>query len=112
MKLPKDMSVKHKFIKIIKLDDNQVNIIITRSWDNQLTETNLGKACTICGSTPAMLHVRSVKDVRGKWISKTLIFVQWKGGILSKQVPLCKYNHTLFTNKLTTSDISIIRKYR
>ena len=31
MKLPKDMSVKHKFIKIIKLDDNQVNIIITRS---------------------------------------------------------------------------------
>ncbi len=89
--------------------------IINESWANKLTQTNFGKACIICGTTAniEMHHVRSVKDVRSKYLSKETVKVERMiGAIRRKQIPLCNYHHNLYHNgNLSHQDIISISKY-
>lgn len=114
LNIPKTMKVLHKFNT--GMDDNKVFTILKAKWTNKLTDTSFGKVCTICGtkSNIEMHHIRTVNDVRGKMLAVGgTSYQKWQGGILRKQIPLCKYHHDLYhNNKLSPSDIAIIRKFR
>lgn len=89
--------------------------IIKQSWAGKLTQTSFGKVCTICGSSSniEMHHIRSVKDVRSRYLSKeTLSVAKFIGAIKRKQVPLCNYHHQLYhKGELSHQDIISIAKY-
>lgn len=89
--------------------------IISKSWSSKLTQTSLGKACVVCGTTVniEMHHVKSVKDVRSKYLSKETVSVaRFAGAVLRKQVPLCSYHHQLYhKGDLSHQDIIRIARY-
>lgn len=63
------------------------------SWSKKLTESNINKACAICGTSSdiQMHHLRYVKDVRQKIRTGNATFGVWTGAFKRKQIPLCKY---------------------
>nr|AYE93245.1 hypothetical protein C0995_000107 [Termitomyces sp.] len=67
---PKSLKVVHDY------KNNEVSetpdALIKKSWAGKLTQTAFGKSCAVCGTTSEieMHHVRSVKDVRSKYLSK------------------------------------------
>lgn len=90
--------------------------IIKAKYTNKITDTTFGRVCVLCGSTNQieMLHIRSVKDVRGKMLTKSgASYAQWVGGRKRKQIPLCKYHHGLLhSGKLTPANITILRNHK
>ena len=60
-----------------------------------------------------MHHVRSVKDVRRKYLSKeTISIAKWIVAIRRKQIPLGSYPHQLYhKGELSLQDIISISKY-
>jgi group II intron reverse transcriptase/maturase len=70
--IPSTLRVLHDY-KYKKSSNNALpEDIIKQSWAGKLTQTSFGKLCAICGTSSdiEMHHVRSVKDVRSKFLSK------------------------------------------
>lgn len=67
---PTRMRVTHRFpIRDLPKPEEIMNI----KWTNKLTETTFGKVCAICGSSSKleMHHLRSIADVRAKFLKET-----------------------------------------
>jgi len=68
----------------------------------------------LCNSSTEieMHHVRTVKDVRTKIINRNATFEQWTGAVKRKQIPLCRYHHTLYhQGKLLSYEMKEISNY-
>lgn len=88
--------------------------ILGRSWSFKFTSA-LPRTCILCGTTTdiEMHHLRAVKDVRAKIRTGDTTWAQWKGAVLRKQIPLCKYHHGLLhTGNLNHNDMQIIARYK
>lgn len=72
--------------------------VLVISWANKRTQSNLNKACLVCGSTQGveMHHLRSLSDVKKKIRDKKL-GGSWTSlqmaAINRKQVPVCTEHH-------------------
>jgi len=111
--IPKSLRVLHNYNK--SLSSLFPDAIINQSWADKLTQTSFGKVCVICGTSSdiEMHHVRSVKNVRNKYLSKETVSVaRLIGAIRRKQIPLCSYHHQLYhKGELSYQDIISISKY-
>jgi group II intron reverse transcriptase/maturase len=111
--IPDSLRVLHNYKKLI--NSPLPDTIINQSWAGKLTQTSFGKVCIICGTSSniEMHHVRSVKDVRSKYLSKeTVSIAKLMGAIRRKQIPLCSYHHQLYhKGELNHQDIISIYKY-
>ena len=58
-----------------------------------------------------MHHLRSVKDVRIKIRMGESTYEEREGAFRRKQVPLCKYHHSLYHGELFAYEINTIRGY-
>jgi len=111
--IPDSLKVLHDYKRSVHspLPDEIINI----SWAGKLTKTSFGKTCAICGTSSniEMHHLRSVKDVRSKYLSKeTLSVSRFAGAIRRKQIPLCSYHHQLYhKGELSHQDIISIANY-
>ena len=112
--IPESLKVLHDYK--VKTEQASPEDLIKKSWAGKVTQTNFGKSCIICGSTSSieMHHVKSVKDVRSKYLNKeTLSFAQFEGAVKRKQVPICKYHHQLYHQGLLShQDLVAIYNYK
>jgi hypothetical protein len=112
LETPKSLPAIHKYN--CKNTQYPVIPILEQEWYGRLTNTNLFQKCVLCGSTNSieMHHIRSVKDVRTKMITKTSTFQEWAGAVKRKQVPLCQYHHSLYHHgKLLNYELNMISVY-
>jgi hypothetical protein len=59
-----------------------------------------------------MHHLRKVKDIRQKIRTGNSTFSEWTGAYLRKQIPLCKYHHSLYhKGELNHGDIKTISRF-
>jgi hypothetical protein len=96
-----------------------ITALITKSWVRSSTLPQFDEKCVICGSTNIEIHhVRSVKDIRAKYISKDnpkigISYQQWVGSYLRKSIPLCKHHHMdLHAHRLTLDQLNKIAAYK
>ena len=88
--------------------------VFAQTWSTSITQTNIGKTCTVCGTTAniQMHHLKLVANIRAKMISGKLGYRQWIGSTLRKQIPLCDYHHKLFhKGQLLSFEMDRIAKY-
>lgn len=110
--IPETLGAIHdyKFRKYRPKDLSFLNI----SWAGKLTESNIGKACILCGTTykVEMHHVRSIKDIRAKIRKGNASFAVWSGAYKRKQIPLCEYHHRLYhAGLLNYADIKVVANF-
>lgn len=91
-----EMKVKHDY----KTDSGNVENLYSNlqgSPNGTLTNKMLDAKCAICGSANQieMHHVRKASDIRSKIRTGNSTYLQWVGGFLRKQIPLCRYHHLL-----------------
>lgn len=92
----KEMKVKHEY-KISSIDESELDKKLKGSPHGTLTKKIMNALCAICGSNTKveMHHVRKASDVRSKVRTGNATYLQWTGGFLRKQIPLCHYHHIL-----------------
>ena len=97
-----------KAIKEFNINPQTPDEILNKRWHTKLTNSNLKKRCTICGSSDRieMYHVRKIWDLKEK-IRKNKIdfFTAQMAAINRRQVPLCLEHHwKLHRNQLSVQD--------
>lgn len=93
---------------------NSIDSIISKSWGNKLTKSNLFSNCAICGSQEdvEMHHVRSIKDLRDPKATNKDWFTRSMNSINRKQIPLCRLHHEqLHHNKIKGFDLTLFNNY-
>lgn len=98
-----NLKVLHDY-KSKPLINNPLNLIET-SWAGKLTKSSFNQVCLICGTSEniEMHHIRSVKDVRARYIKGGKVsFARFEGAIKRKQFPLCSYHHQLYHKGILT----------
>ena len=95
-------------------DEASLDNILNEKWSNKLTVSNPLGSCALCGSSNQieMHHLRKVDKVRQKIRTGNITFAQWRGAVLRKQIPLCKYHHDLYHKGLLShADLNVMSKY-
>ena len=95
-------------------DEATLDKLLNKKWSNKLTVGNPLGSCTLCGSSNQieMHHFRKVSDIRQKIRTGNITFAQWRGAMLRKQIPLCKYHHDLYHKGLLShADLKVMSKY-
>jgi group II intron reverse transcriptase/maturase len=91
--------------QVFMINVKKVVDIIKINWNNKLTNSNLFKPCSICGSTEniQMHHLKYINDLKSKYKKKKIDFftLQLKA-INRKQVPLCAFHHKAVHNNTLT----------
>lgn len=116
------LSENERFKPIPKIGRNSIlsnfNIdkMLANNWLGAMTLPQFEEPCAICGTFDQLEihHLRSVKDVRGKFIAPVgRTFQEWKGAFLRKSIPLCKVHHVATHNgNLSLAEFDILSKYK
>jgi group II intron reverse transcriptase/maturase len=91
-----------------------VDNLLKTSWAGKLTK-GIPSKCALCGTSNKveMHHLRKAGDVRNKIRTGNITWAQWKGAVLRKQIPLCKYHHDLLhKGSLNHSDMQKLARYQ
>lgn len=95
-----------------KYNEDELEEIIERNWNNKFTKSNLWENCAICGtdSQIKMHYVRSIRDLRDSKEKSKDWFTRAMNGINRKQIPLCNKHHIkLHNNKLDVFELTNFR---
>lgn len=97
-----------------RYNEDQLDEIIERNWNNKFTKSNLWENCAICDtdSQIEMHHVRSIRDLRDPKGKSKDWFTRAMNGINRKQIPLCNEHHIkLHKNNLDVFELTNFRNY-
>lgn len=91
-----EMKVKHDYKKSSS-EVTELDRKLEGSPHGTLTMKIMNAQCAVCGSNTKveMHHVRKASDIRNKIRTGNASYLQWVGGFLRKQIPLCNYHHVL-----------------
>jgi len=95
--------------------DNDLDRVLGKTWTSGLTLPQFDEGCAICGNSKVEIHhIRSVKDVRGKYTAPDgRTFQQFQGAFLRKSIPLCKEHHVaLHAGKLSLAEFNKLAAYK
>jgi group II intron reverse transcriptase/maturase len=101
-----------RFNATVSLD---IDKVLGKTWTSGLTKPQFDEGCAICGNSQVEIHhIRSVKDVRGKYTAPDgRTFQQFRGAFLRKSIPLCKEHHVaLHAGRLSLAEFDRLAAYR
>lgn len=97
-----------------RYNEDQLDEIMERNWNNKFTKSNLWENCAICDadSQIEMHHVRSIRDLRDPKGKNKDWFTRAMNGINRKQIPLCNEHHKkLHKDELDVFELTNFRNY-